>query len=66
MLEEPLIFTTKGNLPISALRYSHQWEDLETCIKFTETYTLDDEIVKQAVHVMMKAGQESSTQQARL
>lgn len=53
---EPLIFTTKGNLPIEWLEYSHKWEDLETCIKFSETYTLHGEVVKQSAHVLMKTG----------
>ena len=57
-MEEPLIYTTRGNLPISSLEYSNKWEDLETCIKFSETYTLDGEVVKQAVHVLMKQGQQ--------
>lgn len=55
-MDEPLIYTSKGNLPIASLEYSHQWEDLETCIKFSETYTLDGEVVKQSAHVLMKQG----------
>mgnify|MGYP000049967041 FL=1 len=55
-MDEPLIYTTKGNLPIASLEYSHKWEDLETCIKFSETYTLDGEVVKQSAHVLMKTG----------
>ena len=27
MSEEPLIYTTKGNVPISSLNYKHYWED---------------------------------------
>lgn len=55
-MTEPLIYTIKGNLPIASLEYSHKWEDLETCIKFSETYTLDGEVVKQSAHVLMKTG----------
>lgn len=55
-MDEPLIFTTKGNLPISALEYSHKWENLDTCIKFSETYMLNGEVVKQSAHVLMKTG----------
>lgn len=47
-MDEPLIYTTKGNLPIASLEYSHKWEDLETCIKFSETYTFEGEVVKQS------------------
>ena len=62
-MEEPLIFTTKGNLPISALEYSHKWENLDTCIKFSETYTLNGEVVKQSAHVLMKTGLEVGAEQ---
>lgn len=62
-MDEPLIYTTRGNLPISSLVYSHSWEDLETCIKFSETYTLDGEIVKQSAHVLMKTGLETGIEQ---
>lgn len=55
-MTEPLIYTSKGNLPLNSLEYSHKWEDLETCIKFSETYTLDGEVVKQSAHVLMKTG----------
>ena len=54
--EDPLIYTTKGNLPIASLDYSHQWENLDTDIKFSETYTLNGEVVKQSAHVLMKTG----------
>lgn len=52
--DEPLIFTTKGNLPEAALTYSHAWEDTADYTKFIETYRLGDEIVKQSIHVMGK------------
>ena len=65
-MDEPLIYTSKGNLPITSLEYSHKWEDEETYIKFTETYTLDSEIVKQAVHVIMKTGQQSNIEQEQM
>jgi len=50
----PLIFTTKGNIPISELEYSNSWEDTETYTKFTETYTYNGEIVKNGSHVYSK------------
>lgn len=55
-METPLIYTTKGNIPIADLEYSHKWENLDTCIKFSETYTLNGEVVKQSAHVLMKTG----------
>jgi len=66
MDEEPLIFTSKGNLPISSLEYSHAWEDLETCIKFSETYTLEGEVVKKSCHVLMKNGQQITAELEQL
>ena len=51
---EPLIWTTKGNIPISSLEYSFEWEDTENYVKFTETYKLDGEVVKCAPHILLK------------
>lgn len=56
MNEEPLIYTTKGNLPIASLEYSHAWDDRPDAIVFSETYKLDGEVVKHAVHVLTKVG----------
>ncbi len=53
---EPLIYTTKGNLPISTLEYSHAWDDRPDAVVFSETYKLGDEVVKHAVHVLSKSG----------
>ena len=55
-MDEPLIYTSKGNLPIASLEYSNSWEDAEQYVKFIETYKLGDEIVKQSAHVMAKRG----------
>jgi hypothetical protein len=52
MSDQPLIHTTKGNLPIESLAYSHKWEKNPDYIKFTETYKLGDEIVRESVHVL--------------
>ena len=61
---EPLIYTTKGNLLISDLEYSHKWEDTDTYTKFIETYTLNGEVVKQSAHVLMKHGSGLGVEQA--
>ena len=53
MSEEPLIWTSKGNLPLSSLEYETRWEQSETYIKFIETHRLDDEVVREAAHVLM-------------
>lgn len=56
MTDQPLIWTTKGNLPIASLQYSHAWEETTEYLKFSETYTLDGEVVKQSAHVYVKQG----------
>jgi hypothetical protein len=47
----PLIYTSKGNLPIDSLHYSREWKFSTTQIEFSETYTLSGEVVKHGVHV---------------
>lgn len=63
MDSEPLIWTTKGNLPIASLEYSHAWEDQPEYLKFSETYRLDGEIVKQSAHVYVKQGVQAQPEQ---
>lgn len=55
-MDEPLIYTTKGNLPIASLEYSHAWDNQSDAIVFSETYKLNGEIVKRSVHVLSKHG----------
>lgn len=55
-MDEPLIYTSKGNLPIASLEYSHAWDDRPDAIVFSETYKLAGEVVKHAVHVLSKVG----------
>ena len=51
-MTEPLIYTSKGNLPIADLSYEHKWEVNEDYIKFTERYrTASGEVVKESAHV---------------
>ena len=54
MADVPLIYTTKGNLPVDSLAYSTHWEDAEDYMKFVETYKLEGEVVKESVHVYCK------------
>lgn len=61
MNDEPLIYTSKGNLPIASLEYRHSWEfrpSKETCeaIHFVEEYFLEGECVKRAAHVYVAKG----------
>jgi hypothetical protein len=56
-MNEPLIWTSKGNLPLASLTYQTAWDDQPTYIKFCERY-LDStgEIVKESAHVYDKRG----------
>ena len=56
MTETPLIFTSKGNLPIEMLEYKTRWEDTPDYTKLVETYSLDGEIVRESAHVLGKRG----------
>lgn len=53
---EPHIYTSRGNLPLSALRYVHKREDTPGNIVFVEEYFLGDESVKRSVHVLPVIG----------
>lgn len=53
-MNEPLIYTTHGNLPIASLALSTAWEDTPDYVKMTETYRLGDEIVRESVHVLAR------------
>ena len=54
MMEEPLIWTSKGNLPIKDLECTRTWENTESNVIFAEEYRLNGEIVKRAAHVYIK------------
>lgn len=49
-MDEPLIYTTKGNVPISSLRYVTRWDVGPEIITFEELYFDGDELVKHSVH----------------
>lgn len=55
-MSEPLIYTSRGNLPVSSLDYETRWEDTPDYIKFVEVYRLDDEVVRESAHVYSKRG----------
>lgn len=61
--EVPLIWTTKGNVPIEQLQYSAQWFENDDFIKLVETYVLDGEIVKQNAHIKVKQGSLTNSSQ---
>jgi hypothetical protein len=47
--ETPLIYTSKGNLPVSSLVRSDGWEFNPDGITYWEQYVLNSEIVKRNV-----------------
>lgn len=66
MQQEPLIFTTKGNMPVSQLQYVTSWEDTPLYTKFVERYLLDGEVVRESAHVLAREGVSMEGQQAVL
>jgi hypothetical protein len=54
----PLIWTTKGNLPVSDLRRETEWRVSEKVFVFIERYYLGDELVKESSHVKLLDGAE--------
>jgi hypothetical protein len=63
---EPLVYTTKGNLPIKDLEHFYSWEETETYIKFIDGYTLNGEVVKESVVVKLKIGLDVNTSLSEL
>ena len=55
-MTQPLIYTTKGNLPIADLRHEVEWQVSPEQIVFIETYKMGDEVVKQSSHVKLLIG----------
>lgn len=50
--DEPLIYTTLGNVPVSSLKYEAQWRVTDRIAHFTETYhSADGVLVRQDSHV---------------
>ncbi len=62
--QEPLIWTSHGNLPVSTLVYDTRWEDTPAYIKLVETYSLNGEVVRESAHVFSKQGASIEGQQA--
>lgn len=56
MLGMPLVYTSKGNLPMASLNYEVRWEDTPDYTKLVEVYKLEGEIVKESAHVLSKRG----------
>lgn len=54
--DEPMVWTSKGNLPQSTLRRVIVWEDEPNYTKMTERYYLGDEVVKESCDVLGRWG----------
>lgn len=52
----PLVFTTKGNLPLADLEHFTEWRVTPEQILFTEGYKLNGEVVKQSNHIYIPSG----------
>jgi len=55
-MTQPLIHTTKGNLPVADLTHEVEWHITVDQIIFVETYRLGGEVVKQSSHVRILTG----------
>ena len=54
-MSKPLIYTSKGNVPVSSLTYEHHWDNQADYIKFVEIYRdATGEVVKESAHVYAK------------
>lgn len=66
---EPLIWTSKGNLPVSTLTYKTEWEFEQTddgllkSVRFIESYFQGSECVKRSVAVFDNQGAVAQSQQ---
>ena len=56
-MSEPLIWTSRGNVPLASLKLETAWDLGDTYIKFVERYRAEDgEIIKESAHVYSKTG----------
>jgi hypothetical protein len=60
----PMIWTTKGNVPIKMMDYRTEWNDSPESMTLAEIYELNGEVVRRSVHVYNKIGSRMGTQQA--
>jgi hypothetical protein len=66
MTDEPLIYTSKGNLPIASLDYTTTAEVVNMNVVLAEEWRLEGEIVKRAVHVVPLEGLNIGAEQAQI
>ena len=60
----PMIWTTKGNMPVEFLEYRTEWCDAPDSITMAEIYTHLGEVVRRSVHVYNKTGLSMGSAQA--
>ena len=54
--ETPMIWTSKGNLPIDILEYRTEWIEDPTKITMVEIYEHRGDVVRRSVHVYDRKG----------
>lgn len=62
MNDIPLIWTSKGNLPVSDLNEQVHWIDKEDETTCVHEFWLGEECVKRAVHIYKRKGLETLAQ----
>ena len=65
-MSEPLIWTSKGNIPMAGLVHQVAWDITPEQILFVESYLLDGEVVKQSSHVHILTGAQAIGEAANL
>ena len=63
---QPLIWTTKGNVPVKSTTYTTEWQVSENSIVFIERFHIGAELVRQNVHVNVLKGEAVLPAQAQL
>lgn len=67
MNDEPLVYTTKGNVPVASLKYETAWDVQDGYIKFIERYRdASGEVVKESAHVYDRSGISASAVSASI
>lgn len=66
MTKEPMIHTSKGNLPLSSLYPKVAWEDNENETICASELWLGEECVRREVHVLKKTGLQTFSKQGEI
>jgi hypothetical protein len=55
MIDKPLIWTVRGNVPVDSLRYEHEWEHTAEFLKLHERWYFEDgELARNNIHAYGK------------